>query len=198
VGAAHTRVGAVCPQTPEGFFKLSVVQAAATAPMSRNSVPHRHLLFFLLGEFWKKGVTDYEPRHYVKWVKGRQDRLDTLVRATWAETNFLDSTHQFTDRQPEALCENVERVQTRFLYPIFQTLKKGVVQTRMLRQMSESPSLHFSQFPKPFPESNVQQTLRFIPCHAEMMSGMISLYYLLSKVIVSEGGYRANKTRPKH
>jgi site-specific recombinase XerD len=23
-------------------------------------------------------------KHYAKWVKGRQDRLDSLVKATWA------------------------------------------------------------------------------------------------------------------
>jgi site-specific recombinase XerD len=25
-------------------------------------------------------------RHYAKWVKGRQDRLDSLVSATWTKT----------------------------------------------------------------------------------------------------------------
>jgi hypothetical protein len=36
VGAAHTRVGAVCPQTPERFSNSAMMPATGTAPMSRG------------------------------------------------------------------------------------------------------------------------------------------------------------------
>jgi hypothetical protein len=31
----------------------------------------------------RAGVNLFSERHYAKWVKGRQDRLDSLVSATW-------------------------------------------------------------------------------------------------------------------
>src|SRR5438552_1390137 len=33
---------------------------------------------------WDESIKTTE-RHYAKWVKGRQDRLDALVSATWAK-----------------------------------------------------------------------------------------------------------------
>jgi integrase len=36
-------------------------------------------------------------RHYARWVKGRQDRLDSLVSATWSKS---DAGHSGTARQP--------------------------------------------------------------------------------------------------
>jgi len=56
------------------------LRATFAVDLLQKGVPLEHVSK-LLGH---KSVTTTE-RHYAKWVKGRQDRLDALVSATWAK-----------------------------------------------------------------------------------------------------------------
>jgi site-specific recombinase XerD len=62
----------------EGHMISHRLRATFAVDLLQKGVPLEHVSK-LLGH---KSVTTTE-RHYAKWVKGRQDRLDTLVSATW-------------------------------------------------------------------------------------------------------------------
>ena len=62
----------------EGHMISHRLRATFAVDLLQKGVPLEHVSK-LLGH---RSVTTTE-RHYAKWVKGRQDRLDTLVTATW-------------------------------------------------------------------------------------------------------------------
>jgi integrase/recombinase XerD len=62
----------------EGHMISHRLRATFAVDLLQKGLPLEHVSK-LLGH---KSVTTTE-RHYAKWVKGRQDRLDTLVSATW-------------------------------------------------------------------------------------------------------------------
>jgi len=64
----------------EGHMISHRLRATFAVDMLSEGVPLEHVSK-LLGH---KSVTTTE-RHYAKWVKGRQDRLDSLVTAVWAK-----------------------------------------------------------------------------------------------------------------
>jgi integrase len=56
------------------------LRATFAVDLLQKELPLEHVSK-LLGH---RSVTTTEP-HYAKWVKGRQDRLDMLVSATWSK-----------------------------------------------------------------------------------------------------------------
>ena len=62
----------------KGHMVSHRLRATFAVDLLTKGVPLEHVSK-LLGH---KSVTTTE-RHYAKWVKGRQDRLDALVSATW-------------------------------------------------------------------------------------------------------------------
>jgi integrase len=64
----------------EGHMISHRLRATFAVDLLSKGVPLEHVSK-MLGH---KSVTTTE-RHYAKWVKGRQDRLDSLVSATWAK-----------------------------------------------------------------------------------------------------------------
>ncbi|MGH9644356.1 MAG: tyrosine-type recombinase/integrase [Terriglobales bacterium] len=64
--------------TSDGHMVSHRLRATYAVDMLQKGVPLEHVSK-LLGH---KSVTTTE-RHYAKWIKGRQDRLDALVSATW-------------------------------------------------------------------------------------------------------------------
>jgi integrase/recombinase XerD len=66
--------------TAEGHMVSHRLRATFAVDLLTKGLPLEHVSK-LLGH---RSVTTTE-RHYAKWVKGRQDRLDALVSATWAK-----------------------------------------------------------------------------------------------------------------
>jgi len=64
----------------KGHMVSHRLRATFAVDLLTKGVPLEHVSK-LLGH---KSVTTAE-RHYAKWVKGRQDRLDALVSATWTK-----------------------------------------------------------------------------------------------------------------
>ena len=81
----------------------------------------------------------------------------------------LNSAHEFGDAQFETLSEYVERVETRLFRAVLQGVQECRIQPRIFGQVGERPSALFTQIPEPSPETLVELSARFSPCHPDMM-----------------------------